>query len=58
MTGRTWRGSAFGGVKGRTELPGLVEGESPCSRQKLVLIHVHVRLLARQSQGRRVRHSP
>lgn len=25
MTGRTWRGSAFGGVKGRTELPGLVE---------------------------------
>lgn len=28
VTGRTWRGSAFGGVKGRTELPGLVEGES------------------------------
>lgn len=26
VTGRTWRGSAFGGVKGRTELPGLVEG--------------------------------
>ena len=25
VTGRTWRGSAFGGVKGRTELPGLVE---------------------------------
>lgn len=24
VTGRTWRGSAFGGVKGRTELPGLV----------------------------------
>ncbi|KAK0453155.1 chaperonin 10-like protein [Armillaria borealis] len=28
VTGRTWRGSAFGGVKGRTEIPGLVEGDS------------------------------
>jgi Zn-dependent alcohol dehydrogenase len=27
VTGRTWRGSAFGGVKGRTEIPGLVEGK-------------------------------
>lgn len=26
VTGRTWRGTAFGGVKGRTEIPGLVEG--------------------------------
>ncbi len=25
VTGRVWRGSAFGGVKGRTELPGIVE---------------------------------
>nr|ODN93878.1 S-(hydroxymethyl)glutathione dehydrogenase [Cryptococcus depauperatus CBS 7841] len=25
VTGRTWKGSAFGGVKGRTELPGIVE---------------------------------
>jgi len=25
VTGRTWRGSAFGGVKGRTELPQLVQ---------------------------------
>lgn len=25
VTGRTWKGSAFGGVKGRTELPGYVE---------------------------------
>jgi len=24
VTGRVWRGSAFGGVKGRTELPGMV----------------------------------
>ncbi|KAH8830620.1 class III ADH enzyme [Flagelloscypha sp. PMI_526] len=26
VTGRTWRGTAFGGVKGRTEIPGLVQG--------------------------------
>ncbi|WP_264187118.1 S-(hydroxymethyl)glutathione dehydrogenase/class III alcohol dehydrogenase [Marinobacter nauticus] len=25
ITGRVWRGSAFGGVKGRSELPGIVE---------------------------------
>jgi len=25
VTGRVWRGSAFGGVKGRTELPNLVD---------------------------------
>nr|CAG8555715.1 5615_t:CDS:10 [Entrophospora candida] len=25
VTGRVWKGSAFGGVKGRSELPGLVE---------------------------------
>jgi Zn-dependent alcohol dehydrogenase len=25
LTGRVWRGSAFGGVKGRSQLPGLVE---------------------------------
>src|SRR5690606_30855969 len=33
VTGRGWRGSAFGGVKGRTELPSCVQkaqkGESP-----------------------------
>ncbi|UEX76450.1 S-(hydroxymethyl)glutathione dehydrogenase/class III alcohol dehydrogenase [Spiribacter halobius] len=26
VTGRVWRGSAFGGVKGRSELPGYVDG--------------------------------
>lgn len=26
VTGRTWRGVAFGGVKGRSELPTLVDG--------------------------------
>jgi S-(hydroxymethyl)glutathione dehydrogenase/alcohol dehydrogenase len=25
VTGRVWRGSAVGGVKGRTQLPGMVE---------------------------------
>ncbi|VEI48730.1 putative alcohol dehydrogenase class III [Actinobacillus equuli] len=25
VTGRVWRGSAFGGVKGRTELPGIID---------------------------------
>jgi len=25
VTGRVWRGSAFGGVKGRTQIPGMVE---------------------------------
>ena len=25
VTGRVWRGSAFGGVKGRTQLPGFVD---------------------------------
>ena len=33
VTGRVWRGSAFGGVKGRSELPGIVDrylkGEFP-----------------------------
>jgi len=25
VTGRSWRGTAFGGVKGRTQLPGFVD---------------------------------
>ena len=25
VTGRSWKGTAFGGVKGRSELPGMVE---------------------------------
>ncbi|CAE6454579.1 unnamed protein product [Rhizoctonia solani] len=36
VTGRTWRGSAFGGVKGRTELPGIVEGKQPVFGKMLV----------------------
>jgi len=26
VTGRVWRGTAFGGVKGRSQLPGYVDG--------------------------------
>lgn len=26
VTGRVWRGSAFGGVKGRTEMAGIIDG--------------------------------
>ena len=29
VTGRSWRGTAFGGVKGRTQLPGMVEEAMP-----------------------------
>lgn len=25
VTGRSWKGTAFGGVKGRSQLPGMVE---------------------------------
>jgi Zn-dependent alcohol dehydrogenase len=25
VTGRVWRGSAFGGVRGRTQIPGMVD---------------------------------
>lgn len=36
VTGRVWRGSAFGGVKGRTELPSYVaqaeKGEIPLDK--------------------------
>ena len=32
VTGRVWKGSAFGGVKGRSEIPGIVEGKLSPSR--------------------------
>jgi len=38
VTGRTWRGTAFGGVKGRTEIPGLVEGDTSTNFVCLYLI--------------------
>lgn len=52
VTGRTWRGSAFGGVKGRTELPGLVDaylskGKGP----KIDECVTHQRTLAEINDG-------
>merc|ERR1712080_695864 len=35
VTGRKWQGSAFGGVKGRTELPGLVDDYLQADRRRL-----------------------
>lgn len=46
VTGRTWRGSAFGGVKGRTELPGLVEGLIDCIGIEYMADHLHSDYLA------------
>ena len=44
VTGRVWRGSAFGGVKGRTQLPGMVEdamvASDLCERLNIPC-HVH-----------------
>ncbi|KAB7767294.1 S-(hydroxymethyl)glutathione dehydrogenase/class III alcohol dehydrogenase [Xanthomonas maliensis] len=42
VTGRVWRGSAFGGVKGRSELPGYVER---CLRGELQLAPLITRTL-------------
>lgn len=36
VTGRTWKGSAFGGVRGRTELPGLIDR---CKRGEFSIDH-------------------
>ena len=48
VTGRVWKGTAFGGVKGRTQLPGMVEqamrGEirlAPFVTHKLPLQHIN-----------------
>jgi hypothetical protein len=55
VTGRVWRGSAFGGVKGRTELPGIVDGKSYPSDKKY---SADDRLLEWYPLGRRVCHPP
>jgi len=39
VTGRTWRGTAFGGVKGRTEIPGLVDGKRERLAYYLITAH-------------------
>jgi S-(hydroxymethyl)glutathione dehydrogenase/alcohol dehydrogenase len=50
VTGRTWRGTAFGGVKGRTELPGLVE-EYMAGKLKVDEYVTHKRSLAQINEG-------
>nr|GAT53842.1 class III ADH enzyme [Mycena chlorophos] len=50
VTGRTWRGSAFGGVKGRTEIPGLVE-DYLSGKVKIDEYVTHHRVLAEINGG-------
>lgn len=50
VTGRVWRGTAFGGVKGRTELPGLVE-EYLAGKFKVDEYVTHNRNLAAINEG-------
>ncbi|XXF79719.1 S-(hydroxymethyl)glutathione dehydrogenase/class III alcohol dehydrogenase [Myxococcaceae bacterium GXIMD 01537] len=44
VTGRTWKGTAFGGVKGRSELPGMVE-DAMAGRIHLAPFVTHTRPL-------------
>ena len=39
VTGRTWKGTAFGGVKGRSELPGYVEKYLKADRTGQMVTH-------------------
>lgn len=41
VTGRVWRGSAFGGVKGRTEMGGIIDGQSYSPLPPLTLKQSH-----------------
>jgi len=50
VTGRTWRGTAFGGVKGRTEIPGLVEDYLK-GTMKIYEYVTHHRTLANINEG-------
>ncbi|PFH52617.1 hypothetical protein AMATHDRAFT_74091 [Amanita thiersii Skay4041] len=50
VTGRTWRGSAFGGVKGRTEIPGLVEAYL-AGKLRVDEYVTHHRKLAEMNEG-------
>lgn len=47
VTGRTWKGTAFGGVKGRTELPGTLLSAAVCTsrdvyRSGTAVSHAHM----------------
>ncbi|WP_434347027.1 S-(hydroxymethyl)glutathione dehydrogenase/class III alcohol dehydrogenase [Myxococcus virescens] len=44
VTGRTWKGTAFGGVKGRSELPGMVE-DAMAGKIQLAPFVTHTRSL-------------
>jgi S-(hydroxymethyl)glutathione dehydrogenase/alcohol dehydrogenase len=50
VTGRTWRGTAFGGIKGRTELPGLVQ-DYLAGKMKVDEYVTHQRKLADIAKG-------
>jgi S-(hydroxymethyl)glutathione dehydrogenase/alcohol dehydrogenase len=50
VTGRTWRGTAFGGIKGRTELPGLVQ-DYLAGKMKVDEYVTHQRKLAEIAKG-------
>lgn len=56
VTGRTWRGCAFGGVKGRTELPGLVTDYLE-GRLKVDEFITHRRKLSEMNNAFEVMHS-
>ncbi|EIN10373.1 class III ADH enzyme [Punctularia strigosozonata HHB-11173 SS5] len=56
VTGRTWRGSAFGGVKGRTELPQLVDDYMK-GKMKVDEYVTHTRTLAEITEGFHDMHS-
>lgn len=50
VTGRVWRGSAFGGVKGRTQLPGMVE-QAMCGEISLDPFVTHTMPLERINEA-------
>jgi len=50
VTGRAWRGSAFGGIKGRTELSGLLE-DYLAGKMKVDEYVTHNRMLGGISEG-------
>ena len=52
VTGRTWRGTAFGGVKGRTEIPGLVEGAQAARRAPPLALRLTLTRAADYMQGK------
>lgn len=56
VTGRRWLGSAFGGVKGRSELPGMVE-QAMKGEIKLALFVTHTLLLENINEAFELMHA-